>query len=179
VVAIELPSRTQSGEYLNMRGARIDGFNGTLDALLLAANNRGTFTAGIGDGGNEAGLKGVEGIPRGRYEGREFDFAASVRSDLPVTAWNSNFGAIATAMEMARRAPDAELGGRAMPTVQDVRRSVDGAVSARAVDGVTRKNEASVDGFSMDVHEVFTTLYRERLESADSMTTRATPRTFS
>jgi len=159
VVAIELPGRNAEGRYLNMRGVDIGGFNAPVDALLLEANRTARFTAGIGDGGNEAGVGHLDGIPAGRFEGRSFDFRTVVPSRQGVTAWNSNFGAIATAMELSH------LTGveAAMPRSADVRKSIEGAVSAGAVDGVTREATPSVDGFSHSVHTMFADLYRERL----------------
>jgi glutamate racemase len=159
VVAIELPGRNAEGRYLNMRGVDIGGFNAPVDALLLEANRKKLFTAGIGDGGNEAGVGHLEGIPAGRFEGHSFDFKTVVTSGQGVTAWNSNFGAIATAMELAHLTGTKE----AMPSSADVERSIRGAVAAGAVDGVTREPSVSVDGFSHRVHVMFADLYRERL----------------
>ncbi len=81
-----------------------------------------------------------------------------------VTAWNSNYGAIATAMELAHLTGAKE----AMPSSADVVRSIQGAVAAGAVDGVTRESSASVDGFSHRVHVMFADLYRERLSGGTS-----------
>jgi len=159
VVAIELPGRNAEGRYLNMRGVDIGGFNAPVDALLLEADRTDLLTAGIGDGGNEAGVGHLEGIPAGRFEGRSFDFKTVVPSRQGVTAWNSNYGAIATAMELAHLTGVKE----AMPSSADVVRSIQGAVAAGAVDGVTREPSASVDGFSYRVHAMFADLYRERL----------------
>jgi glutamate racemase len=159
VVAIELPGRNAQGQYLNMRGVDIGGFNAPVDAVLMEATRAGTFTAGIGDGGNEAGIGHLPGIPAGRFEGRSFAFASSVPSELGVTAWNSNFGAIATAMELAHQS---DTPG-AMPTSADIVASIEGSVAAGAVDGVTREPTASVDGFSHGVHTMFADLYLRAL----------------
>ncbi|MFM1990977.1 MAG: hypothetical protein RJA99_3934 [Pseudomonadota bacterium] len=161
VVAIELPGRTPEGTYLNMRGASIGEFNAPVDTLLIAAESRpAMFTAGIGDGGNEAGVGNLSGIPKGRYEGREVDFKTAVPSRLPVTAWNSNFGAIATAIELAHRM---DVRG-AMPDPADVKATIAGALEGGAVDGVTREPAKSVDGFSDAVHARFAQLYMNALE---------------
>lgn len=162
VVAIELPGRNVEGVRVNMKGEPIDGYNDAVDTVLIVARQGGVFTAGIGDGGNEAGIGHLDGVPRGRYQGREFDFKSTVESDLGVTAWNSNLGAIATAMELARLTGN----DAAMPTADDVRRSIDGAVTAGAIDGVTRESSRSVDGFSDRVHVLFADLYRQRLDAS-------------
>jgi hypothetical protein len=92
VIHTEVPGRNRDGKYLNMRGISIDAFNAPLDELLNLANERLLGTVGIGDGGNEAGMGGLTGVPPA-LNGLEMQ--AVIPASHQVIAWNSNLGAIA------------------------------------------------------------------------------------
>jgi glutamate racemase len=157
VVAIELPSRNENGDRLNMRGKNINGFNAPVDQLLINANKRdGVSTIGVGDGGNEAGMGGLEGIPKA-LNGETM--AAAVPAQHPVTAWNSNLGATAIGAVMLQRAGKLDK----LITGEQQDETIRAAIGAGAVDGVTRgsvineptpdgRNYTGVDGHSLDVH---------------------------
>jgi hypothetical protein len=135
----------------NMRGEIIDEHTAPLDLLFDQVRTRQLplTTIGIGDGGNEIGL--------GRYAWRVLVEAIGtaqaprivtrIAADFALLAGVSNWGGHALALAIAhlreRRAdfawtPDAEaeLVGR--------------LVEAGAVDGVTRRAEAMVDGLPLD-----------------------------
>lgn len=157
VVAIELPSRSVDGSRHNMRGVNIDPFNGPVDEILVQANLRyGITTAGVGDGGNEAGMGGLQGIPKA-LDGSEM--AAVVPAQHQATAWNSNLGAEAIAAVMLARAGKLDQ----LHTPEQQAGAIQAALAAGAVDGVTRgkvagepsedgKTTTGVDGFSIRVH---------------------------
>jgi glutamate racemase len=156
VVAIELPARSEDGTRRNMRGATVD-FNGPVDAVMIAANQRpGIVTVGVGDGGNEVGMGGLSGLPRG-LDGS--NIASTVPVQHPVTAWASNVGAEAIGAAMLARAGKLD----ALHTPQQQGASIRATLETGAVDGVTRKGKAGepsddkktvtgVDGFSTQVH---------------------------
>ncbi len=157
VVAIELPSRSTDGSRHNMRGINIDPFNGPVDEILIQAGKRKLTTVGVGDGGNEAGMGGLKGIPKA-LDGSKM--AAVVKADIPVTAWNSNFGAEAIGAVMLQRAGKLD----ALHTPDQQAAMINATFQAGAVDGVSRKTAPSaldadgkgggsgVDGFPPDVH---------------------------
>jgi hypothetical protein len=92
VIHTEVPGRNREGKYLNMRGIPIGDFNAPLDELLNLANERLLGTVGVGDGGNEAGMGGLTGVPPA-LNGLEMQ--AIIPAAHQVIAWNSNLGAIA------------------------------------------------------------------------------------
>ncbi|WP_207004438.1 glutamate cyclase domain-containing protein [Trinickia mobilis] len=172
VVAIELPARTTNGgPRRNMRGIDINGFNPPVDGLLLAASAKGITTVGVGDGGNEAGMGGLAGIPKA-LDGSEM--ASAVRAGYPVTAWNSNLGAEAIgAMALAQGGALDKL-----HTPKQQSAMIEATLAAGAVDGVTRKTEAGapsddgrsrtgVDGFTPAVHAGMLEMLRNVVQGMD------------
>jgi glutamate racemase len=156
VVAIELPGRTADGTRRNMRGVDVNGFNGPVDQLLIEANRRGLTTVAVGDGGNEAGMGGLPGVPKA-LDGSIM--ATNVRAQHPVTAWNSNLGAEAIGAVLLQRADKLD----ALHTPAQQGASIQATLEQGAVDGVTRKAQAGVrsddgntttgvDGFSIQTH---------------------------
>ncbi|ATG21673.1 hypothetical protein CO705_17205 [Ralstonia pickettii] len=162
VVAIELPARNADGDYLNMRGISVADVNAPKDEIVLAANERdGIVTVGVGDGGNEAGMGSLRSkIPAVTLaDGSQVDFASTVPVDFPVTAWNSNFGAQAILANMLRQMGRMDL----MPKPEQLHAAIKASVEAGAVDGVSRKGEASVDGFPSQVHQGMLVLLTEAM----------------
>jgi glutamate racemase len=156
VVAIELPGRNAEGIRRNMRGADVNGFNGPVDQLLIEANKRGLTTVGVGDGGNEAGMGGLQGVPKA-LDGSTM--ATAVKAQHPVTAWNSNLGADAIGAVMLQRAGKLD----SLHTPAQLGAAIEATLESGAVDGVTRKAVAGdrsddgesvtgVDGFRIEVH---------------------------
>lgn len=166
LLAVELPGRTTEDRYANMRGAEINDINSARDELLLAAHdhNKGKRTAekiiiaGVGDGGNEAGMGGRKGI-KTAIDGSEM--ASSVPADFPTTSWNSNKGACAIGAAVAKR--NNQLDQFTKPA--QIGQMIDAALAAGGVDGVTRSSVAGevvdtptgafvtgVDGKHKEVH---------------------------
>lgn len=94
VVHTEVPGRNKDGNYLNMRGIQIGDFNAALDGIADLANARGLNTIGVGDGGNEAGMGQIKGVPKAL---NMTEMQAAIPAAHQVIAWNSNLGAIAMA----------------------------------------------------------------------------------
>jgi len=92
VVHTEVPGRNKDGKYLNMRGIQISDFNAALDGIADLANARGLDTIGVGDGGNEAGMGQIKGVPKAL---NDEEMQAIIPAAHQVIAWNSNLGAIA------------------------------------------------------------------------------------
>ncbi|WPB55963.1 glutamate cyclase domain-containing protein [Xylophilus sp. GOD-11R] len=167
VIASETPARNEEGVKRNMRGVVINGFNSDLDELLLQANRMQHVTSiGVGDGGNEAGMGGLSGIPLAR-DGSVM--ASAVKADIPVTSWNSNLGAITIAALLAHKAGRLDL----MPTPAQFHALMHEAMAAGAIDGVSRSGSpsagAGVDGVSLSTHtEIYADLLRH-LQAAEQV----------
>ncbi|MBB5390538.1 MULTISPECIES: glutamate cyclase domain-containing protein [unclassified Herbaspirillum] len=169
VVAIEVPSRNSDGVQRNMRGDDISSFNSSLDEILLQANKLKITTIGVGDGGNEAGMGGLHGIPKA-IDGSEMKAAVPAR--YPVTAWNSNFGAEAIAAVLLARHGQLEK----LHTPEQEVAMINAMLDAGAVDGITRsriagepsvdgKAHTGVDGFAPGVHHAMVTLLKSVVDN--------------
>ncbi|MFL6717295.1 MAG: glutamate cyclase domain-containing protein [Burkholderiaceae bacterium] len=130
VVHTEVPGRNKNGEYLNMRGIQISDFNAALDGIADLANARGLNTIGVGDGGNEAGMGQIKGVPKAP---NMEEMQAVIPAAHQVIAWNSNLGAIAMGeflMSAAGKGPSC--------TEEYFGRMLHALFKEGAVDGVTR-----------------------------------------
>jgi len=160
VVHTEVPGRNKDGKYLNMRGIAIGDFNAPLDELMNLANEKQISTVGVGDGGNEAGMGNMGGVPPA-LNGLEMQ--AVIPAAHQVIAWNSNLGAIALGEFVLA---SADKGSSCKPeTFQAIVRKL---LQEGAVDGVTRQsvmderienpalprhyNQTCVDGACSTIH---------------------------
>jgi hypothetical protein len=114
------------------------------DALLAAP--RRVTTVGIGDGGNEIGMGNVRArIARAGALSRSI--ASVVKVKHLVVAGTSNWGAYGVVAELSA------LAGRPLLHSADEEiRMVEACVAAGAVDGITRRREATVDGLPLAAH---------------------------
>jgi len=145
LVAIERPGRARDGDYRNARGASVRDWNAPLDALFLVPARRLT-TVGVGDGGNEIGMGNVRArVVRASPALRAI--ASVVKVDHLVVAGTSNWGAYGIVAELSALAEQDLLHG-----AEDERRMIEACVAAGAVDGLTRRPEATVDGLPLAAH---------------------------
>jgi hypothetical protein len=109
-------------------------------------------TIGVGDGGNEIGMGNVYGR-LARVNPLMARIAAVVGVDHLVVAGVSNWGAYGIAAALGR------LTGRALLHGPDTEgRLIEACVKGGAVDGLTRRPEATVDGLALDIHAAFVRL---------------------
>jgi hypothetical protein len=106
-------------------------------------------TIGVGDGGNEIGMGKVR-ARLSRLGSLMARIAAVVSTDHLVVAGVSNWGAYGITAELGRLA-----GCALLHTPETERRLIEACVKAGAVDGITRRPEATVDGLDLDVHASF------------------------
>ncbi len=132
-LSIERLGHDEAGEYRNFSGKDISARTPRLDSLFEMAQ---TPTFAIGDGGNEVGM------------GNFAEFLPSigvnpcvVRSNFPIVASVSNWGAYGLLAELERSSGEALL-----PDFAEVEKYLQKIVSCGAVDGISGKNEMSVDG---------------------------------
>jgi D-glutamate cyclase len=137
------------GHCCNMRGESIDAFSADLHLLIEAAATRNSKlqVVGIGDGGNEIGMGRFSWNElRARLPGPNADrVPCRVSADATVVAGVSNWGAYALAATIAVLHDRVDLLERhTAASQQEVIETV--VREAGAVDGVTRRNEPTVDG---------------------------------
>ncbi|CAF1119326.1 unnamed protein product [Adineta ricciae] len=157
ILAGELSSRNWfDGVRRNMIGKNIDDWNPPVDEMLVQFKGKGIIIA-VGDGGNEAGMANLKDMIPLAPDGKTI-VGSGVYSDIPVTSWNSNLGLQAIASVAAAKENRLDL----IPTGNQVIQMIETALSAGAVEGVTRGEEQNslngayaihgVDGFAPSVH---------------------------
>jgi len=136
LVAVERPGRSRDGAYRSAGGHAVGAWNRPLDALFLVPSR--ATTVGVGDGGNEIGMGA---IPRNALK------AAGVPVDHLVVAGVSNWGAYGIVAHLGRLA-----GRNLLHSGAEEGRLIEACVKAGAVDGITRRREATVDGVPLAAH---------------------------
>jgi hypothetical protein len=150
VVAIERCGRSADGRPRNMRGVDVSPWTAPLDDLFEG----GEWTRlAVGDGGNEIGMGKLPAgliahtVPNGGA------IACVTSCDHLVVAGVSNWGAYGLMAALAVLRPDrATTMAKFLTAERDL--AVTRAVvdEAGAVDGVTARREATVDGFGPEIH---------------------------
>lgn len=149
-VAIERCGRSPDGRPRNMRGVDVSKWTAPLDDLFLA----GPWTRlAVGDGGNEIGMGKLPAGLIARTVPNGAEIACVTSCDRLVVAGVSNWGAYGLMAALAVLRPDwASTIARFLTAERDLevtRATVD---KAGAVDGVTARREATVDGFGPEIH---------------------------
>ena len=149
-VAIERCGRSPDGRPRNMRGVDVSPWTAPLDDLFLGGPWR---KLAVGDGGNEIGMGKLPGGLIARFVPNGASIACVTPCDHLVVAGVSNWGAYGLMAALAVLRPDwAPTIGRFLTAERDLavtRAIVD---KAGAVDGVTARREATVDGFGPEIH---------------------------
>jgi hypothetical protein len=146
LVSIERAGRGADGRYRNMRGIDITTTTPPLDELFIEASRRGLTTIGIGDGGNEIGMgkvfaQALTAVNHGK------DIASTVATDFCIAAGVSNWGAYGLAGALSVLA-----GKDLLPSAPQCAADIEAVVlTGGAVDGVSHRHEATVDGLDMTV----------------------------
>lgn len=139
----------QPGHCCNMRGESIEAFSAQIHLLLESAvsENPARRVIGIGDGGNEIGMGRFSWDDlRARLSGPRADrVPCRTPAEATIVAGVSNWGAYALAAAIAIHRDRVDLLQR--HTADSQRQLLDKIVQeAGAVDGVTRQQQATVDG---------------------------------
>jgi hypothetical protein len=145
LLAVERPGRAADGNYYTMAGRQISDAVSALDELFLAAATLGIPTVAIGDGGNEVGMGAVRekvatAVPHGER------IASVVPADTVVVAGVSTWGAYGVIA-----AASCIVGRNLLPTAAEEVARLDAVLVAGAVDGVTGRRTAMIDGFDLSV----------------------------
>jgi hypothetical protein len=145
VIATERCGRTSNGTYLNMRGHDISAFTARVDALF----ENSIQSIGIGDGGNEIGMGNVaEFFPRyaPRLPGIAVHPCVTRTTRLIIASvadWGA-YGLLAALSGLLKR--------NLLPSANDQCAIIERLVGLGAVDGVTGKGTATVDGHDLEAN---------------------------
>ena len=158
VIAIERCGPAADSHYHNMRGVDVSAFTAPLDRLFSAGPWR---TIAIGDGGNEIGMGCVpralitQHVPFGDQIG------CVTPADFLITAGVSHWGAYALAASLAAMRPDWSAAMRSILRPALDQTVVEAMVrDGPAVDGVSLRQDATIDGLGMAVHQAMKTAIR-------------------
>ncbi len=139
-VALERPGRASDGYYYNFRGKDISSFHMILDDFFIECGKKDIVTIGIGDGGNELGMGKVsEAVDE--YVPFDRPFSCKTSAWFSICAGVSNWAGYGVAALIS-----AMTGSNHMPAPEKLEQMLNAIVAAGAVDGVSGKQEATVDG---------------------------------
>lgn len=140
VISIERPGKGADGHFHNMRGQTIDHLTADTDLLLALA----PCSIAIGDGGNELGMGAFAaqihaGVPQGPL------ICAQQAAEYPLAAGVSNWWGwgIEAVLSLCS-------GRDLLPSDREEAEVLAQVVEAGGVDGVTGRQELTVDGLSLE-----------------------------
>jgi hypothetical protein len=140
LVYIERLGRARDGAYYDMRGRDLTPWTAALDSFASC----GAGTIGIGDGGNEVGMGNYTGALSELMPGYSKCLCV-VKTDVCLPVDVSNWGAYALASVMSH-----ERGAWLGQSILEESSMLRALAASGAVDGITKKNEASVDGMPLE-----------------------------
>jgi hypothetical protein len=142
IIAIERPGRNFQDRCYSMIGEDITEFCPNTDLLFIKAKQHNISTSAVGDGGNEVGMYKVTDVVK-KHVFKGNIICAQVETDNLIVAGVSNWGAFAICAGICMTNNNVIMYGE--ETYYDVLEKI---VKAGAVDGCTKKKEATVDGLS-------------------------------
>jgi hypothetical protein len=149
-VAIERCGRSADGRPRNMRGVDVSPWTAPLDDLFLAGP---WATLAVGDGGNEIGMGKLPAGLIARTVPNGAEIACVTSCDQLVVAGVSNWGAYGLMAALAVLRVDwRPVVAKFLTAERDLAVTRAIVEKAGAVDGVTARSEATVDGFGPDIH---------------------------
>ena len=150
LIALERPGRAVDGKYYNFMGQDISAHVAPVDDLFDYARENGVTTIGIGDGGNELGMGKVSRAVD-KYVAPDRAFSCRTYADYCICAGVSNWAGYGMAAILSIMAKQAS-----MPDPARLEKLIKTNVAAGAVDGISGKPEATVDGLEYSwEHSVF------------------------
>lgn len=152
IISIERCGRTAEGTYLDMSGIDISEHNAKIDYLFYSHPK----TIGIGDGGNEIGMGNyadviskTEGLPKK---------PSVTKTAHTIISSVSNWGGYGLVAELSISKP---VKHNLLFSLNEENELIKQAIKYGAVDGITKRHEPKVDGFSLDENgKALRTLHR-------------------
>lgn len=155
VISVERCGQNIFGDYTNIRGESIKNHTANLDLLFYLCSKRNILTIGIGDGGNEIGMGNIYDELHNIIKSEP----CKIKADHLIASTVSNWGAYAIAASLQRLTHK-----NIMPHFSELKDFYGKMVKAGFVDGITGKNEMSVDGFDIyDEKEIYELLKKQSL----------------
>ncbi len=149
-VAIERCGLSADGRPRNMRGVDVSAWTAPLDDLFTAD---GWMRIGVGDGGNELGMGKLPAGLIARTVPNGDRIACITSCDHLVVAGVSNWGAYGLMAALAVLRPEwSPTIAKFLTAERDLAVTKAIVAKAGAVDGVTARNEATVDGLGPEIH---------------------------
>jgi len=150
VVAIERCGRSADGRPRNMRGVDVSPWTAPLDDLFLGGP---WAKLAVGDGGNEIGMGRLPAGLIARTVPKGAEIACATSCDHLVVAGVSNWGAygLMAALAVLRADWKATI-AQFLTAERDLAVTQAIVDKSGAVDGVTARREATVDGFGPEIH---------------------------
>ncbi len=139
-IALERPGRASDGAYYNFRGNDISKFHMTFDDFFIECGNKNITTIGIGDGGNELGMGRVSNAVD-EFVSFDRPYSCQTTAMYLICSGVSNWAGYGMAALLS-----AMVGENLMQSPEKLEMMLDAIVYAGAVDGVSGKQEATVDG---------------------------------
>ena len=150
VIAIERCGRSPDGKPRNMRGVDVSPWTAPLDALFEGGD---WAKLAVGDGGNEVGMGKLPPGLIARTVPNGSEIACVTSCDHLVVAGVSNWGAYGLMAALAVLRPDWQpIIAKFLTAERDLAVTQATVDEAGAVDGVTARREATVDGFGPEIH---------------------------
>ena len=138
-IAIERCGLTAEGHYRNMHGDDIGEYNARTDHLFTGH----PATVGIGDGGNELGMGNLASVIADTPSLVKIPCVTKVTKLIIASVSNwGGYGLVASLSKLK--------GQNLLPSVEAEQELLKRTVSMGAVDGMSRKAENKVDGFTME-----------------------------
>lgn len=151
LISIERCGRNLEEDYSNMRGISIARQTAQIDIMFDLASRSGILTIGIGDGGNEIGMGNLQDVITEKLSLTP----CTVTVDELIVATTSNWGAYALAASLA-----VQKHQHLLMSYRELSRYLEHIVELGCIDGVTKKQEPSVDGFPPEIErEILGTLH--------------------
>lgn len=164
VLAIERPGPTADGTFRTMRGLDITDHHREVHAMYEADIAAGTVTTGIGDGGNEIGMGNIEPSTIEANITSGATVHCGVSTGHLIVAGVSNWGAYALVAGVAILLGEPERVAWLFDSQRELKHLEKLAQFGELVDGVTGRQEATVDGLPWDVYAAPLIRIREILE---------------
>ncbi len=169
IIFVEKDGPNETGSFHGIRGnRRPEGTVSGLHKLADLARERGIFTVGVGDGGNEVGFGKIRSelmqiLPRhGRALSSDEGVVTVTETNVLITASVSNWGAYAinAGLAVAMGRPDL------LHSADDEIRLIRAAVAAGARDGATSRPDEAVDGISKEGNAAIASLMQDIVRCA-------------
>ena len=144
LISIERCGKNTQGDYANMRGVSIADHTAKIDRMFELGAARGIVTIGVGDGGNEIGMGELAIVIADQLS----LVPCKVTAEYLILATVSNWGAYGLCAYLEQFS-----GQPLLPDYPTVMEYLDRIVAMGCVDGVTKTQVSTVDGYPTEIKQ--------------------------